>query len=101
MIQITSISTLITIIGVLVALVNITTQVLKNVFPKGFSSSLLALIISVVITTSSGIAYLQYMSIEFVWYYLAVLLVLSIMVAYAAMFGFDKLKQILQELNIK
>ena len=41
----------------------------------------------------------QIMDIVVAWYMIAGAVVLGIFVAYAAMFGFDKLKQTLEQLN--
>ena len=98
--QFANVSTLFTIIGVLVALVNIVTQVFKNLLPSKFPTSLLAVIISLVLTLVAFFGYCQYAAIVIVWYYIAAAIVVGFMVAYAAMFGFDKLKEILQGLGI-
>jgi hypothetical protein len=99
--QLINLTTLLTIIGVLVALVNIVTQVLKNVLPAKLPTSLLAIILSLVLTIIAFVAYCQYAAIVIVWYYIVGAIVVGFMVAYAAMFGFDKLKEILQGLGIK
>lgn len=99
--QLINLTTLPTVIGVLVALVNIVTQVLKNVLPEKLPTSLLAIIFSLVLTIVAFVAYCQYAAIVIVWYYIVGAIVVGFMVAYAAMFGFDKLKEILRGLNIK
>lgn len=99
--QLINLTTLLTVIGVLVALVNIVTQVLKNVLPEKLPTSLLAIIFSLVLTIVAFVAYCQYAAIVIVWYYIVGAIVVGFMVAYAAMFGFDKLKEILRGLNIK
>jgi divalent metal cation (Fe/Co/Zn/Cd) transporter len=99
--QLINLTTLLTIIGVLVALVNIVTQVMKNVLPEKLPTSLLAIVLSLVLTIVAFVAYCQYAAIVIVWYYIVGAIVVGFMVAYAAMFGFDKLKEILQGLGIK
>ena len=41
----------------------------------------------------------QIMGVAVVWYMVAGAIILGIFVAYAAMFGFDKLKQTVEQLN--
>ena len=47
------------------------------------------------LTLVAGIAYFQIKTIAVTWYMVAALIVLGFMVAYAAMFGFDKLREIM------
>lgn len=88
-------SALITIIGVLVALTNIVVQVLKTSTWEKLPTNLLALIIAEVLTIGVGLAYCQLNAVPLAWYVIAGLIVAGFMVAYAAMFGFDKLKEIM------
>lgn len=86
---------IITIIGVLVALTNIVVQVLKTSTWEKLPTNLLALIVAEVLTLGAGIAYCQINAVRLAWYLIAALVVVGFMVAYAAMFGFDKLKEIM------
>ena len=88
-------SVIITIIGVLVALTNIVVQVLKTSTYEKLPTNLLALIVAEVLTIGVGLAYCQNNAIPLAWYMVAALVVAGFMVAYAAMFGFDKLKEIM------
>ena len=88
-------SVIITIIGVLVALTNIVVQVLKTSTYEKLPTNLLALIVAEVLTIGVGIAYCQINAIPLAWYMVAALVVAGFMVAYAAMFGYDKLKEIM------
>lgn len=88
-------SAIITIIGVLVALTNIVVQVLKTSTWEKLPTNLLALVVAEVLTIGVGVAYCQINSIPLAWYMIAALIVIGFMVAYAAMFGFDKLKEIM------
>ena len=88
-------SALITIIGVLVALTNIVVQVLKTSTWEKLPTNLLALVVAEVLTIGVGVAYCQINAIPLAWYMIAALIVVGFMVAYAAMFGFDKLKEIM------
>lgn len=88
-------SALITIIGVLVALTNIVVQVLKTSTWEKLPTNLLALIVAEVLTIGVGLTYCQLNAMPLAWYVIAGLVVAGFMVAYAAMFGFDKLKEIM------
>jgi len=86
-------SVIISIIGVLVALTNIVTQVLKKVTWEKLPTNILVVIISMVLTLVAFFAYCQIKTIAVVWYMVAAAVVLGFMVAYAAMFGYDKLME--------
>ena len=89
------ISTIITIIGVLVALTNIIVEVAKKATWDKLPTNVLALVVAEVLSIASGIAYCQIKAVPMEWYVVSALVVLGFMVAYAAMFGFDKLRQIM------
>jgi purine-cytosine permease-like protein len=93
MLDITNVTTLLTILGVLVGVTNVLTEVIKKVTWDKIPSSLLALIISLVLTLGAFFGYCAYSSITIVWYYVAGAVVIGFLVAYAAMFGFDTLKE--------
>lgn len=88
-------SVIIAIIGVLVALTNVIVEVAKKATWDKLPTNILALIVGEVLTIGAGIAYFQIKGIAIVWYMIAALLVAGFMVAYAAMFGFDKLLEIM------
>lgn len=89
------ISVVITIIGVLVALTNIIVEVAKKATWDKLPTNVLALLVAEVLTIASGIAYCQIKAVPMEWYIVAALVVVGFMVAYAAMFGFDKLRQVM------
>jgi hypothetical protein len=91
-----NIEALLVVILLLVAVVNIIVEVLKKVTWNKIPTSLLALIVSLAVTTVAFVAYCQVLSIVIYWYYFVAAIAVGFMVAYAAMFGFDKLKEILQ-----
>ena len=94
-------SVVITIIGVLVALTNVIVQVAKKATWEKVPTNLLAIIVAEVLTVAAGIAYCQIKAIPLVWYMVAGLVVAGFMVAYAAMFGFDKLREIMNWGDVK
>ena len=93
------ISMLIPIIGALVALTNIVVEVIKKITWDKFPTNLVATIVAEILTIVTFFAYTSYKSINVVWYSVVSAIVVGIMVAYAAMFGFAKLKEILHSLK--
>ena len=89
-------SVIIAVIGVLVALTNVIVEVTKKATWDKLPTNVLALIVAVVLTVAAGIAYLQIKSSAIAWYMIVALIVVGFMVAYAAMFGFDKLKEVMK-----
>lgn len=88
-----NLSVLIAIIGALVALTNVIVQVVKKATWEKFPTNILALLVAEVLTIAAGIAYCQIKAIPIAWYLVVALIVVGFLVAYAAMFGFDKLKE--------
>lgn len=78
-------------IGGLVILTNIIVEVLKKVTWDKISTNVLAVLVALVLTIVVFLALMAYFSIAIRWYYVAAAVVVAFMVAYAAMFGFDKL----------
>ena len=86
-------SAVISIIGVLVVLTNIITQVIKKATWEKLPTNALVIIISMALTLGAFFAYCQIKAIVVVWYMVAAAVVLGFMVSYAAMFGYDKLME--------
>lgn len=89
------------IVGVLVVLTNIIVQVIKKSTWDKIPTNILAVIVSMILTMATFFAYCQIKGITVVWYLVFAALVLGFMVAYAAMFGYDKLKEVLNNINSK
>lgn len=94
-----NLSTILTIVGILVVLTNIVVQVLKKATWEKLPTNILAIIVSMVLTLVAFFAYCQIRAIAVVWYMVVAAVVLGFLVAYAAMFGFDKLKEALAQIN--
>lgn len=92
-------SVVISIIGVLVVLTNIIVQVVKKVTWGKLPTNILAVIVSMALTLMAVFAYCQIKAIAVVWYMVVAAVVLGFLVSYAAMFGFDKLKEALTQIN--
>lgn len=87
---------LIAIIGALVITTNIIVEVLKKAIPNSkFPTNLLALIVSLALTLVAFFAWAAIKDVKIAWYYVAAAIVVGLFVSYAAMFGFDKLKETL------
>lgn len=80
-------------IAALVLLTNIIVQVAKKATWDKLPTNALALIVAMVLTVATGIAVLQVKGITIVWWMILALVVVGFIVAYAAMFGFDKLME--------
>lgn len=88
-------------IGVLVVLVNIVTEVLKKATWNKLPTNILAVVISLVFTLASFFAYCEMKSLTITWYMVFGAIVVGFMVSYAAMFGYDKLKEVLASIQSK
>lgn len=94
-----NLSTILTIVGILVVLTNIVVQVLKKATWGKLPTNILAIIVSMVLTLVTFFAYCQINAIAVVWYMVVAAVVLGFLVSYAAMFGFDKLKEALAQIS--
>lgn len=88
-------------IGVLVVLVNIVTEVLKKATWNKLPTNILAVVISLVFTLASFFVYCEMKSLAITWYMVFGAIVVGFMVSYAAMFGYDKLKEVLASIQSK
>ena len=86
-----NISAIVAIIGALTVLTNIIVEVLKRATWEKMPTNLLAIIVAMVLTLVAFFGYMAFMG------YAAV--VVGFAVAYAAMFGFDKLKEALGQIK--
>ncbi len=90
-----NIPVLLTIIAALTALTNIIVQAVKKATWDKLPTNLLALIVAEALTVTAGMAYFQIAAVRVTWYLVVGLIVAGVLVAYAAMFGYDKLKEAL------
>ena len=94
-----NLSTILTIVGILVVLTNNVVQVLKKATWGKLPTNILAIIVSTALTLVTFFAYCQINAIAVVWYMVVAAVVLGFLVSYAAMFGFDKLKEALAQIG--
>ena len=97
--QVLNLSAILSMVGVLVALTNIIVQVFKKLTWDKIPTNILAIIISMALTLVAFFAYCGIKSIAIVWYMVVGAIILGLLVAYAAMFGFDKLKEALNQIK--
>ena len=86
-------SVILSLVGVLVVITNIIVQVLKKLTWDKLPTNILAVLIAMALTLAAFFAYCEIKGVAIVWYMIVAAVVLGFFVAYAAMFGFDKLKE--------
>ena len=87
------------VILVLMVVTNIIVEVLKKLTWGKLPTNILAFVVAMAVTLLAFFAACQIMSVAVTWYMVVAAIVLGVFVAYAAMFGFDKLRQTLEQLN--
>ncbi len=95
----TVISIILPLVLVLMVVTNIIVEVLKKLTWGKLPTNLLAFAVAMAVTLLAFLAACQIMGIAVVWYMVVGAIILGIFVAYAAMFGFDKLKQTIEQIN--
>ena len=95
----TVISAVLLIVAILVVITNIIVQVVKKATWDKIPTNLLVVIVSMVLTVGAFLAIFQIKAVAITWYMIAAVLVLGIFVAYAAMFGFDKFREALEQID--
>ena len=90
------ISILLALVAALVAVTNIIVQVIKPFTEKILNTNWVALIVSMTVTLCALGTYAAINAVAITWNLVLGAVVVGFMVAYAAMFGFDKLKQALE-----
>ena len=89
---------ILTIVFGLTVVTNILTEVIKKITWDKIPTNLVVLVIAEVLTVLSGAAYAQINGMNIHWYHAVGAVVVGVFVSYAAMFGFDKLKQALDQM---
>lgn len=83
----------------LMVITNIIVQVVKSATWDKVPTNLLALIVAFIVTAGAAAVYITTMAITFQWYMVIICIAIAFCVAFAAMFGFDKLKQMFDQIN--
>lgn len=94
------ISQFMSIIGGLVVLTNIIVQVLKQMIPNSkFPTNFVAVIVALVLTVLAYFVWAAWSGATIIWYHIVAAVIVGILVAYAAMFGYDKLVEALAKMK--
>lgn len=92
------------IVAILTAFVNIITEVVKKTFDWCSTSKVInifVLLLSEILTIAVFLAYWQIKEMLIMWYIVAAFIMIGFMVAYAAMFGYDKLLKYFERIGEK
>ncbi len=94
-----AIAIILPVVLVLMVITNIIVEVLKKLTWGKLPTNLLAFAVAMAVTLLVFLAACQIIGIAVTWYMVVGAVILGIFVAYAAMFGFDKLRQTMEQLN--
>ena len=92
------ISVILPLVLVLMVVTNIIVEVLKKLTWERLPTNILVFVVAMAVTLTAFLAACQIMGVRILWYMVAGAVVLGVFVAYAAMFGFDKLRQTMEQL---
>lgn len=95
-----NLTTLIMVISALAFIVSVFTEVTKNIsIFKKIPTDLQVLTVSVLLTVLSYFAYASYSNGKITWYYIVGAIVIGLFVAFVAMYGWDKFRQLWVRFN--
>ena len=86
------------VIAALTAVTNIVVEVFKGMIPK-LPTAILVFFVAEVLTLLAGVIACEVLAITVMWHYAVGAVVLGVIVAYAAMGNFDKIKEIVEKLK--
>ena len=84
---------------ILMVITNIIVEVAKQFTMGKVPTNLLAFIVAMAVTLLVFFAVCQIRGVPIVWYMVAAAVALGFFVAFAAMFGYDKLRQMLEQIT--
>ena len=93
------ISVILPLVLVLMVVTNIIVEVLKGLTWGKLPTNLLAFIIAMAVTLLAFFAMCQIAGVPVTWYMVVGAIVLGFFVCFAAMYGFDKLKKTMEQIN--
>lgn len=88
---------LLAVVMALTLITNIVVQVLKRLLYDLIPTNLLAFLVAVVVTVGTGFGVWSYFKFDITGWMIAALIALCFVVAFAAMFGYDKLVQLVEQ----
>lgn len=92
---ITSITSLVAVIGALAFMVSIITQVFKGVgILSKVPTDILVFVLSIGLTVITFVAYMQYIQQIVVWYMIIAAIMAGFIVAFVAMYGWEKFSEL-------
>lgn len=94
-ILLTNMTILLGIIGVLAFAVSIVVQVFKGVsFLKKIPTDILVFVLSIGLTVTAFVAYMQYIQQTIIWYMIIAAILAGLLVAFVAMYGWEKVSEL-------
>ena len=97
---ITSITSLLAVVGALAFIVSIITQVFKGVSVLSkVPTDILVFVLSIGLTVIAFVAYMQYIQQIIVWYMIIAAIMAGFIVAFVAMYGWEKFSELWKRFN--
>ena len=97
---ITSVTSLFAVIGVLAFMVSLITQVFKGVgVLSKIPTDILVFVLSIGLTVIAFVAYMQYIQQVILWYMVLASIMAGFIVAFVAMFGWEKFSELWKRFN--
>ena len=84
---------LLAVVGGLAFIVSVITQVIKDIF-KSVPTDLVVFVLSIALTVTAFVAYMQYIKAEMLWYMIVASVIAGFIVAFVSMFGWEKLSEL-------
>lgn len=88
---------LLALVPALTLVTNLIVQVLKSLLYDWIPTNLLAFLVAVLVTAGTGFALWSYFRFAISGWMIAALIALCFVVAFSAMFGYDKLEQLVEQ----
>lgn len=83
------------VIGIIAFMVSLITQVFKGVgFLSKIPTDVLVLVLSIGLTVTAYVAYMQYIQQTILWYMILAAILAGFVVAFVAMYGWEKLSEL-------
>lgn len=98
--MINSITSLVAVIGALAFMVSIITQVFKGVgVLSKLPTDILVFVLSIGLTVVAFVAYMQYIQQVILWYMIIAAIMAGFVVAFVAMYGWEKFSELWKRFN--
>lgn len=92
---ITNMTMVLAIIGALAFMVSVITEVIKGIgIFKRIPTDILVFVLSIGLTVTAFIAYMQYIQMVILWYMLMAAVLAGFVVAFIAMYGWEKITEL-------